>query len=168
MGRVVRGQNRDLQQTGIFSPHSKSPEDQNRRGFFLCRSDKARVRSPMTDFPCPQDLFVHSFVCQFREIRPLGITALLLVGQLKGPPWGKLFPWSERHQAIPQQGTLLDQGCLQLVAMCSFSVSALGIMWGCLLNILKYWKRFQNGGWSCAGGEIRDEDFPKFIFATPM
>lgn len=126
---MVRCQNRNFQQAGIFSPDSKTPEDQNMRAFFF-QSDKARVRSTVTDFPCPQDLFVHCFVCKFRDIRPLGITVLLLVGRLKGVT----FSLVRKKSSVSQQGSLLDQGCL-LLHMCSFSVSGLGITWGCLLHI---------------------------------
>lgn len=90
-GRVVRCPNRNLQQTGIFSLDSKTPEDQNMRAFFLCQSDKVRVRSHVPDFPCPQDLFGHCFVCQFKEIRPLGITVLSLWGGWRGLRGGNFF-----------------------------------------------------------------------------
>lgn len=80
---MVRRQNINFQRAGIFSPDSKTLEDQNMRAF-LFQSDKARVRSTLTDFPCPPDPFAHCFVCKFRDIRPLGITVLLLVGRLHG------------------------------------------------------------------------------------
>lgn len=105
-GRVVRCQNRNLQQTGILSPDSKTPENQNMKAFFLCQSDKARVRSPVTDFPCPW------FCLSIQGYQTTGNNSPPPRREAEGASMGATFCLVRKIPAVPQQGSLLDQGHL--------------------------------------------------------
>lgn len=54
-----------------------------------------------------------SIVClSIQEYQTIGNNSPAPCGEAEGACMGQPFLWSDRHPAIPQQGSLMDQGCL--------------------------------------------------------
>lgn len=107
---------------------SRAPKNhlrtKNMSASFLCQADKARMRKPAADFPCPWDLLGHCSVCQFgaKDMKdqttgkssPAPVWGLEAhqansPGALHRGNGGCFFARWGGCQTIPQQGSLLDQ-----------------------------------------------------------